>query len=216
MDLIAKKILKYCGSKPGYIDGQFYGDGVKLRNCISHNENILNLIDHPKILPLIVDAIGWNIQNRDSTFDYKFPISQETDPDKMSHGWHFDYEEEFEGTTLDGRMPLLDFKVGWYISDHTEFGHSTIILVPGSFKWDKLQRNTWETWLTLKIFLNYVFQQEVSCFGGLHYFMVSHKTFLIVFVKLYTSVIVLGGLDPVHISNRIHKFFLQAHPFVGN
>ena len=68
----------------------------------------------------------------------------------MSHGWHFDYEEEFEGTTLDGRMPLLDFKVGWYISDHTESGHSTIMLVPGSFKWDKIQRDTWETWLDPK------------------------------------------------------------------
>ena len=48
MDLIAEKILKYRGTKPGYIDGQFYGDGVKLRNCVSHNEHILNLIDHTK------------------------------------------------------------------------------------------------------------------------------------------------------------------------
>ena len=38
MDLIAKKLLKYRGSKHGYIDRQFYGDGFKLRNCISQNE----------------------------------------------------------------------------------------------------------------------------------------------------------------------------------
>ena len=150
MDTVAEEILKNIDENPAYLDGQFYGDGVKLRNCISRHKNLLDLLDHPKILPLVVNVMGWNIQNRDSTFDYKYPISDKSDANKMSHGWHFDYEEEFSGTTLDGRMPLLDFKVGWYISDHTEAGHSTILLVPGSFKWDKMQRATWERWLDPK------------------------------------------------------------------
>ena len=37
--------------------------------------------------------------------------------------------------------------VGWYISDHAEEGHSTILLVPGSFRWNAEQRATWESWL---------------------------------------------------------------------
>ena len=150
MDKVAEEILKNIDENTAYIDGQFYGDGVKLRNCISRHKNFLDLLDHPKILPLVVNVMGWNIQNRDSTFDYKYPISNKSDAKIMSHGWHFDYEEEFAGTTLDGRMPLLDFKVGWYISDHTETGHSTILLVPGSFKWDKTPRATWESWLDPK------------------------------------------------------------------
>jgi ectoine hydroxylase-related dioxygenase (phytanoyl-CoA dioxygenase family) len=150
MDFVADEILKNLKKNPGYLDGQFYGDGVKLRNCITSHKKILDLIDHPKILPLVVNVLGWNIQNRDSVFDYKVPNSNKSDAKKMSHGWHFDYEEEFSGTTLDGRMPLLDFKIGWYISDHTESGHSTILLVPGSFKWDKMQRATWESWLDPK------------------------------------------------------------------
>ncbi len=105
------------------------------------------MLDHPRILPLVVDAMGWNIQNRDSTFECKAPQPGNTDPDLLSLGWHFDYEEEFAGTTIDGRMPLLDFKVGWYVSDHTEPGHSTILMVPGSYKWDREQRDTWESWL---------------------------------------------------------------------
>ena len=48
---------------------------------------------------------------------------------------------------MDGTLPLLDFKVGWYISDHTEPGHSTILVVPGSYQWSRQQRATWEEWL---------------------------------------------------------------------
>ena len=47
---------------------------------------------------------------------------------------------------LGGTLPVLDFKVGWYISDHTEPGHSTI-LVPGSYRWSPEQRATFEDWL---------------------------------------------------------------------
>ena len=123
---------------------------LSLRNSVSRHEAILDLIDHPQVLPLVVDAVGWNIQNRDSIFDYKAPLPADADPMKMSLGWHFDYEEEFAGTTVDGSMPLLDFKVGWYISDHSEPGHSTILLVPGSFRWNREQRATWESWLDPK------------------------------------------------------------------
>ena len=121
-------------------------DSVGSRNGLRLNDTILELIDHPKILPLVVDAIGWNIQNRDSTFGCQAPKPSDSDPDVLSLGWHFDYEEEFAGTTIDGRMPLIDFKVGWYISDHTEPGHATILLVPGSYKWTREQRATWESW----------------------------------------------------------------------
>ena len=121
-------------------------DSVGSRNGLRLNDTILDLIDHPKILPLVVDAIGWNIQNRDSTFGCQAPKPSDSDPDVLSLGWHFDYEEEFAGTTIDGRMPLIDFKVGWYISDHTEPGHATILLVPGSYKWTREQRATWESW----------------------------------------------------------------------
>ena len=122
-------------------------EGLDLRNAVARHEAIADLLDHPRILPLVVDAMGWNIQNRDSIFDYKAPQPNAANPAVLSLGWHFDYEEEFAGTIIDGRLPLLDFKVGWYISDHTEPGHSTILLVPGSYQWTPQQRATWESWL---------------------------------------------------------------------
>ena len=118
-----------------------------LRNGLVFHDAILDLIDQPDILALVVDAYGWNIHNRDSVLVMTLPQSEGADPDRMALGWHFDYEEEFGGCTIDGTMPLLDFKVGWYISDHTEPGHSTILIVPGSYKWGPKQRATWEEWL---------------------------------------------------------------------
>lgn len=122
-------------------------ESVSCRNGLARHAAFLALLDHPKILPLVVDALGWNIQNRDSVFDYAAPLQDGSNPKRLKLGWHFDYEEEFAGTTVDGVMPLLDFKVGWYISDHTEPGHSNILMVRGSYKWDRNQRSTWEEWL---------------------------------------------------------------------
>ena len=36
----------------------------QVRNALSRHEAFLDLIDHPRMLPLVVDAIGWNIQIR--------------------------------------------------------------------------------------------------------------------------------------------------------
>ncbi len=142
MDEVADQMREVRGLSPD--------DSISLRNSVAYHEAILDLLDHPKILPLVVDAIGWNIQNRDSIFDYKMPQPRNTDPNILSLGWHFDYESQFAGTTLDGRMPLLDFKVGWYVSDHSEPGHSTILFVPGSFKWTQEQRINWQSRLKPK------------------------------------------------------------------
>jgi hypothetical protein len=65
----------------------------------------------------------------------------------ITPGWHHDYEEEFQGATHDGVMPLFDFKVSWYLSDHTEPGHASTLLVPGSHRWTPQQRATWQQWL---------------------------------------------------------------------
>ncbi|MEZ4676736.1 MAG: hypothetical protein R2932_21175 [Caldilineaceae bacterium] len=41
------------------------GDPFAIRNALAHHDAFLDLIDHPKMLPLVVDAIGWNIQIHD-------------------------------------------------------------------------------------------------------------------------------------------------------
>ncbi|MAE59953.1 MAG: hypothetical protein CMJ49_01200 [Planctomycetaceae bacterium] len=118
-----------------------------IRNGLVYHDEILNLLDRPDILSMVVDVMGWNIHNRDSIVIVTMPQGPDDDPDQMPLGWHFDYEEEFAGSTVDGTMPIIDFKVGWYISDHSEPGHSTTLVVPGSYKWTPRQRATWEQWI---------------------------------------------------------------------
>lgn len=121
------------------------GKGYSRRNGLVASEGILNLIDHPIALKYIVDAIGWNIFNRDSVISV-IPPQPKSESETLALGWHFDYEEEICGMTVDGTLPLIDFKIGWYISDHRDPLHATILLVPGSHKWSIEQRATWENW----------------------------------------------------------------------
>jgi hypothetical protein len=107
----------------------------------------LDLVDHPRILPYVVDAIGWNIQLRDALFSPVPPRASAATPTKLRSAWHFDQEEEFGGVTHDGVMPLVDLKVSYYLSDHTEPGHACTLVVPGSHKWTPDQRSTWESWV---------------------------------------------------------------------
>ena len=48
-----------------------------VRNLVAFDDAFLDLVDHPKILPLVIDAIGPNIQLRTSHLDYRPPYTEE-------------------------------------------------------------------------------------------------------------------------------------------
>ena len=136
-------------------------NSVSWRNGLVRHPDLTDLVDHDDVLGPVVEIIGWNIQNRDSIFVYTTDgpsqhhnasgsLADRTArraPGELHLGWHFDYEEEFNGVTLDGRMPLLDLKASWLVSDHSDARSSTTLLVRGSFRWDAEQRATWQQWL---------------------------------------------------------------------
>ena len=45
--------------------------GFQVRNLLAHGDAFLDLVDHPRMLPLVVDAIGTDIQIRTSHLDYR-------------------------------------------------------------------------------------------------------------------------------------------------
>ena len=118
-----------------------------VRNALSQHDAFLDLIDHPKALPLVVDAIGWNIQIRTSHLDYRPPY-----PDRMRAGgvgrgdgednqagyrnvnWHPDLAGSylFEAPSLDGRLPFMEVKIFYAFSDLTESDSGNLWVVPGS------------------------------------------------------------------------------------
>lgn len=120
---------------------------AKQRGVDEVAEIFLELVDHPRILPYVVDMLGTNIQLRDALFGPVPPRADLSTPEKLRSAWHFDQEEEFAGVTVDGVMPLVDLKVSYYLSDHTEPGHACTLIVPGSHTWTAQQRSTWENFV---------------------------------------------------------------------
>ena len=124
-------------------------DPFALRNALTHHEAFLDLIDHPRILPLVVDAIGWNIQIRTTHLDYRPPYPDDLVPGELGTGegadhaagyknlvWHPDLAGPylFEAPSNDGRLPFMEIKVGYYLSDLRSRNSGAICLVPGSHR----------------------------------------------------------------------------------
>jgi ectoine hydroxylase len=124
-------------------------DPFALRNALTHHEAFLDLIDHPRILPFVVDTIGWNVQIRTTHLDYRPPYPKDLVPGELGIKggadreagyknlvWHPDLAGPylFEAPSLDGRLPFMEIKVGYYLSDLTERNSGAICLVPGSHK----------------------------------------------------------------------------------
>ena len=121
-----------------------------IRNALAHHDVFLDLIDHPRMLPLVVDAIGYNIQIRTSHLDYRPPYPKdplktgdleiENGPDHSAGyrntAWHPDLAGEamFEAPSLDGRLPFMEIKVFYVLSDQTASNGGNLWLVPGSHK----------------------------------------------------------------------------------
>ena len=97
---------------------------VGRRGCACADPMCLELMAYDRMLPYIVDAIGWNVQLRDAILSTAappdgsgagtsgHPFGDTASPEQagggtLSAAWHFDQEEEFEGITTDTTLPLL-------------------------------------------------------------------------------------------------------------
>ncbi len=125
------------------------GDPFAVRNALAHHEAFLDLIDHPRILPLVVDAIGWNIQIRTTHLDVRPPYpedlkarvtgvgkGEDNEAGYRNVGWHPDLASDdlFMAPSLDGRLPFMEVKVFYVLYDMTESDCGNLWLVPGSHR----------------------------------------------------------------------------------
>ncbi len=110
----------------------------------------LEMMSYEPVLPYLVSVMGWNVHMRDGLMTSIAPAqeSRHVDAGKLGTNWHIDQEEEFQGVTHDGTVPLMELKVSYYLSDATEKDHACTMLIPGSHRWTPAQRTTWEEWIT--------------------------------------------------------------------
>eukprot|EP01050_Picozoa_sp_SAG11_P030846 SAG11_NODE_9305_length_924_cov_0.743030_2_plen_183_part_01 len=88
----------------------------QVRNVLARHDAFLKLIDHPKILPLVVDAIGPDIQIRTSHLDYRPPYPPGSDSGVVGFGesdeytpqrnWHPDLAPQLSATVV-GAVPAF-------------------------------------------------------------------------------------------------------------
>jgi ectoine hydroxylase len=119
----------------------------QVRNALAHHEAFLDLIDHERMLPLVIDAIGWNIQIRTTHLDYRPPYPEDLAAGDVGSGsgadheagyrnvvWHPDLAspEIFQAPSLDGRLPFMEVKVFYPLFDMTESDCGNLWLAPGS------------------------------------------------------------------------------------
>ncbi len=110
----------------------------QIRNALAHHEELLRLIDHPVLLPLVVDVLGVNIQIRTSHLDVRPPCPPEYAHQQLGakdsfFPWHSD-GPNFGYPITNGQVPFVEVKVGYYLTDLTEHNSGAICVVRGSHK----------------------------------------------------------------------------------
>ena len=129
--------------------GQSADEPFAIRNALALHDAFLDLIDHPRMLPLVVDAIGWNIQIRTSHLDCRPPYPEHLEAGEVGGGkgadndagyanvsWHPDLAGDylFEAASLDGTLPFMEIKAFYVLSDLSESNRGNLWLVPGSHR----------------------------------------------------------------------------------
>ena len=122
-------------------------DKFAIRNLLAHHAAFLDLVDHPRMLPLVIDAMGWNLQIRTSHLDYRPPYPEGIEVGEVGTGegsdagynnvsWHPDLAGDylFEAPSLDGRLPFMESKAFYALSDLSGSNRGNLWVVPGSHK----------------------------------------------------------------------------------
>jgi ectoine hydroxylase-related dioxygenase (phytanoyl-CoA dioxygenase family) len=113
-------------------------EAFQWRNVVALHPVFRNLVDHPRLLPLAVDLIGYNIQIRTSHLDVRPPM-RAADAEKALGArdsffpWHSD-APNYGWPTVDGVIPYMEMKFGLYLTDLTQHNSGAICVVRGSHR----------------------------------------------------------------------------------
>ncbi len=108
-------------------DGQYDG----FRNTIALDDAFIPLIDHPRILPTVVQLLGADLHVMTSHLIHKRPDPAATPATHRLPGWHRDYAMAM-GDMGHRAIPRLLVKCAYYLTDLTEPSRGATMVAPGS------------------------------------------------------------------------------------
>ncbi|MFT5087522.1 MAG: ectoine hydroxylase [Candidatus Latescibacterota bacterium] len=114
------------------------GEPLQMRNIVAAHPRFKAIMAHEKIMPLVVDLFGYNIQLRTSHMDVRPPMDTAHDGKALGSKesffpWHAD-GPNFGWPAVDGVLPYMEMKVGYYLTDLTEKNSGAICVVRGSHR----------------------------------------------------------------------------------
>jgi hypothetical protein len=152
---------RWCLAK-GLVDGAPLPEhGFSVRNLLAYDDAFLGLVDHPKILPLVVDAIGPNIQIRTSHLDFRppYPPALQAElrarlqadpaangvPGARNVGWHPDLAGLFaQANELNGVLPFMEIKAFYTLGDMRAANCGNLWLAAGSHRRELSELQAWK------------------------------------------------------------------------
>jgi hypothetical protein len=115
---------------------------LEVRNCVAHDQQLLDLTANPKLLPMVVDLLGPNIKIRSSHLDVRPPlpldsIANDLGKDRWGEPeqWHVD-GPLYGYPAIYGQLPMMEVKVGYYLTDVTQPDSGALCVIPGSHRSD--------------------------------------------------------------------------------
>ena len=103
---------------------------LNLRNCITHHEAFLQLLDWHKTFPLACGVLNWNIQMITSHLIVLPSKEEPSDDVKTKIGLHRDGGTSYR--EMQEPHPRILLKIAYAISDQSDPASGATVLVPGS------------------------------------------------------------------------------------
>ena len=115
---------------------------MELRNAVAHHPLLLEMATHPGMLRTVVDLLGPNIKLRTSELDVRPPIARQTVTNDIGRDrwgepeqWHIDGPLHLY-PDVDGIVPMMEARVGFFLSDLTGPESGALCVAAGTHKLD--------------------------------------------------------------------------------
>lgn len=104
---------------------------------LGEDERFLQLLDHPAVLPLVVEMLGWNVFVYHCHLDVHPPSGDASITAKWM--WHQDGGIQNHDLETDPR-PRMSVKVAYFLTDVSEAGRGNLVVLPGSHRRNAIER----------------------------------------------------------------------------